>query len=75
VSAPDEKKSLAALKAVQSLSKLEFDALLDAEIGQPMLGVMKAVAKAQHGDDEEAVARTLHMLAFGYLLRVRSSSS
>jgi hypothetical protein len=69
MSAPDEKRALAALQVVQKLNGVEVSKLVDDEIGKPMLGVMKAVARAQVGDDEAAVARAVHLLTFGYLLR------
>ena len=69
MTAPDEKHARAARQVVQKLGGKELDALIDRELGKPMLGVMKAVARAQLGDDENAVARAVHLLAFGYLLR------
>jgi hypothetical protein len=54
---------------VQRLSGAEIAKLVDEDIGKPMLGVMKAVARAQVGDDEDAVARAVHLITFGWLLR------
>ena len=69
MTAPDEKRALAALHVVQKLSTREIDALMDAEVGKPMLGVMKAVAKAQFPNDDDAtLARRVQLLVFGYLL-------
>ncbi len=70
MAAPDDKRALAALQTVQSLSGEELDALIASEVGNEMLGVMKAVARAQFPDDDDATrARHVHLLLFGYLLR------
>jgi hypothetical protein len=73
MSVPDKNAALAALDVVQKLSRAEIDAAVDAEIGPHMLGVMKAVARAQVGDDDDDVARAVHLLVFGFLLRARVS--
>ena len=44
--APDEARALSALKAVQSLPAPALDALITAEVGDFMLGVFKALARA-----------------------------
>lgn len=66
----DEKSALHALQAVQSLSASEIDVLVTSEIGTPMLGVFSALARAfDPSDDEEEVARRVHLMVLGYLLR------
>jgi hypothetical protein len=69
MAAPDEKRALAALQVVQRMNGAEVAKIVDDEIGTSLLGVMKAVARAQVGDDEDAVARAVHLLTFGWLLR------
>ena len=70
MSAPTEARALAALQKVQSLPGNELDAFITAEIGNPMLGVMKSLATAMvPGLDPEQQNRVVHLMVLGYALR------
>ncbi|MHB8879500.1 MAG: hypothetical protein ACYC8T_37885 [Myxococcaceae bacterium] len=68
--APTEARALAALQKVQSLPGKELDAFIGAEIGNPMLGVMKSLATAMlPALDPEQQNRVVHLMVLGYALR------
>ena len=66
----DAERALEALRDVQALSPRALDAAMTAKIGKPMLGVLRALAKAQAGDDApaEAIAERVHLMVLAYLL-------
>jgi len=73
LAAPDEARAVAALEKVQALSAEELDALITREIGNPMLGVFSALAKAVNpGGDREEVFRAVHLMVLSYALRVET---
>lgn len=67
---PDEQMALAALQKVQSMSAVELDARINQDIGEPMLGVLKAIGRALAAQDEsdDSVARRVHGMVLAYLL-------
>ena len=70
---PNAARSLAALNVVQALNGPALDQLVTSEVGPEMLGVMKAVAKAQFPQDDDAtLARRVQLLLFGYLLHAEA---
>jgi hypothetical protein len=47
-----------------------LDALITAEVGNPMLGVFHSLAKAQNPDgDADTLARATHLMVLAYLMR------
>jgi hypothetical protein len=67
--APTEDEALAALKRVQSLGPQEFERALLEIVGEPTLAVMNALARTLHpSDDDEAVAKKLHLMMFSFLM-------
>jgi len=68
--APTEARALAALQKVQSLPGKELDAFITAEVGNPMLGVMKSLATAMlPGLEPEQTNRVVHLMVLGFALR------
>lgn len=70
MSAPDRERAKQALLTVQSLPPEVLDRLVTEEIGDNMLGVLKALAQArdpQAGPDR--VAELVHLMVLAYLLR------
>jgi hypothetical protein len=69
MAAPTEEQALDALKKVQSLPPAAFErALLDV-VGEPMLALMNALARSLHpADDDEAIAKKLHLMMLTYLM-------
>jgi hypothetical protein len=67
--APTEARAIAALQKVQSISAKELDAVISAEVGTPMLGVMSSLASAMMPNlEKEQLNRTVHLMVMGYLL-------
>lgn len=68
--APSEGRAIAALKRVQSLSGQQLDALIGAEVGTPMLGVLDTLAGSLLPNlDQEQRHRAVHLMVLAYLLR------
>ncbi|HEY4222011.1 MAG TPA: hypothetical protein VGO62_11720 [Myxococcota bacterium] len=67
--APTEDQALTALKRVQGLEPEEFERALLEIIGEPTLAVMNALARSLHqNDDDEAIAKKLHLMMFSFLM-------
>lgn len=65
----DEAQALEALKRVQALSAEEFERALHDDVGQPILSIFNALARALHpGDDDDAIAKKLHLMMLAYLM-------
>ncbi|MEW5848326.1 MAG: hypothetical protein AB2A00_05905 [Myxococcota bacterium] len=70
MSAPDEARALEALKTVQSIPAKDLDQLVTDEIGQSLLGVFAAMARAMGPDDDrQETARKVHLMVLAYLMR------
>lgn len=70
MAAPDENQALEALKAVQAITAEELNDLVTEEIGAPMLGVFSALVRAsEEGLSDVDVARRVHLMVLGFLLR------
>lgn len=68
--APEEPKTINALKAVQGFSAKELDDLITREVGDPMLGAFNALTKATFpGADDGLVAKVVHLMVLGYLMQ------
>lgn len=65
--APSEEKTLAAFQKVQRLGGQDLDARITAEIGNPMLGVFRTLARAVVPEHE--VAKVVHCMTLAYLMR------
>lgn len=69
MTAPTEEQALSALRKVQGLAPDAFEAALLEEIGEPMLAVMNALARTLYPtDDDDAVAKKLHLMMLAYLM-------
>lgn len=67
--APTEDEAIARLRQVQSLSPEAFDTALRTQLGTPMAGVFAALVRSLHpGDDDEAIARKLHLMMLAWLM-------
>jgi hypothetical protein len=69
MTAPSEDHAIEALKKVQALSGAELDGLIDAEIGNSMLGVFQAIATAMFPEDPKGLSKRVHLMVLAYLLR------
>ena len=66
----DQETALQALDLVGDLDAEELDARIDAEIGDNVLGVLSALAKASMpGIDSANHSRTVHLMVLSYLMR------
>lgn len=70
MAAPSEKRALAAMQKVQALDAEGLDALITREIGDPMLGVFSALARAMAPEGRtEEVHRSVHLMVLSWLMR------
>lgn len=68
----DREGALDALQAVQALGAKEIDAVVTREIGNELLGVFHALAKASApGASDDDVARRVHLMILAWLVRGR----
>lgn len=67
--APTDEEALAALQRVQALSPEQFERALEDDIGQSMVSLFNALARAMHpSDDDDAIARKLHLMMLAWLM-------
>lgn len=67
--APEEKAALEALQSVQHLTQARLDELITAHIGDPLLGVFDALARASgSSEDAEQRARKVHLMVLAFLM-------
>jgi hypothetical protein len=67
-----EEQAIEALRRVQGLSPEAFERALHDEVGQPLLAVFNALARALHpSDDEDAIAKKLHLMMLAFLMGQR----
>lgn len=70
MAAPNDTEALNALKRVQALTPEDFERALHGEIGQPMIAIFNALARAMHPqDDDDAIAKKLHLMMLAYLMK------
>jgi hypothetical protein len=68
----DREGALEALQAVQALSAQGIDDAVTAEIGEALLGVFHALARASApGAADDDVARRVHLMILAWLVRGR----
>jgi hypothetical protein len=72
MSVPSEARAVEIMKKIQALSGQELDALIDAEIGNPMLGVFHALASAMFPGEPQNAAKRVHLMVLAYLMRVEA---
>lgn len=71
--APDEPQALDALRRVQALGPADFERALESEIGEPVVAVLHALARALHPqDDDDAVAKRIHLMVLAWLMARRA---
>jgi hypothetical protein len=68
---PDEAKGLEVVKKIQSLNGPDLEKRVRAEVGDPMLAFFSLLAKstAAPGDDDQAIAKKVHLMVLAYLIR------
>ena len=58
------------MKKVQGLNAQALNGRIDAEVGDPMLAVFSALVRSLFPkDDDGEVARKVHLMVLGYLLK------
>lgn len=69
MTALNEDQAIAALQRVQGLNPEQFQAALERDLGQPMLAVFHALARAMHpADSDDAIAQKIHLMMLAYLM-------
>jgi hypothetical protein len=62
--------ALEAMKTVQALDGRSLEARIQADIGTPMMAVFTSLARSMFPeDDDEVVARKVHLMVLAYLLK------
>ncbi|MFH1808382.1 MAG: hypothetical protein ABIJ09_06550 [Pseudomonadota bacterium] len=73
MTAPNSKKAVSALKAMQNLPADVLDTLITDEVGDDMLGVFVSLAEALgFKPDNEMRPRAVHLMVLAYLMRAHA---